>query len=291
MTRNTPEGIAVKLKMKTITIVIVLLAAMLFAACGGGAPQEAEPAPEPTPAPAPEPEPILEGEILIAVAASLQNAFEGDLIPLFNDEFPGVKVVGTYDGSGKLQVQIEEGLNAALFFSAATKQMNELVEGGFMDGATVVKLLENEVVLITGIDDETNVTGFENITDASHIAIGDPASVPAGQYAEEILTNLGSWDEVAARASLGTNVTEVLNWVAEGSAEIGIVYMTDAASMADKVRVIAAAPEGSLEQPVVYPVGLAMDLGDRAEAANTFLRFLKGSDAAKVFEKYGFKVL
>ena len=284
-----------KLKLKTVAIVIVLLSAMLFAACGGGTPQEAEPVPEPAPAPAPtpepEPEPILEGEILIAVAASLQNAFESDLIPLFNEEYPGVKVTGTYDGSGKLQVQIEEGLNAALFFSAATKQMNELVDGGFIDGTTVVKLLENEVVLITGINDETSVTGFENITDASHIAIGDPASVPAGQYAEEILTNLGSWDEVIARASLGTNVTEVLNWVAEGSAEVGIVYMTDAASMEDKVRVIAVAPEGSLEKPVVYPVGLAADLGDRAEAATVFLDFLKGSGAAKVFEAYGFKVL
>ena len=286
-----------KLKMKTVAIVIVLLTAMLFAACGGGTPQEAEtapeqaPAPAPAPAPEPEPEPILEGEILIAVAASLQNAFEGDLIPLFNEEYPGVKVTGSFDGSGKLQTQIEEGLNAALFFSAATKQMNELVDGGFIDEATVVKLLENEVVLITGINDETSVTGFENITDASHIAIGDPASVPAGQYAEEILTNLGSWDEVIARASLGTNVTEVLNWVAEGSAEVGIVYMTDAASMEDKVRVIAVAPEGSLEKPVVYPVGLATDLGDRAEAADAFLDFLKSSGAAKVFEKYGFKVL
>ena len=278
-----------KLKTRTAAIVIVLMTAVLLAACGGGAPREAEPAPAPEPEP--EPEPILEGEILIAVAASLQNAFEGDLIPLFNDEHPGVKVTGTYDGSGKLQTQIEEGLAAALFFPAAPKQMNELVKGGFIDGASVVSLLENEIVLITGADDETSVTGFENITDASHIAIGDPASVPAGQYAEEILTNLGSWNDVAARASLGTNVTEVLNWVAEGSAEVGIVYMTDAASMKDKVRVIALAPAGSLEKPVVYPVGLAADLGGRTEAAAALLNFLQGPAAAKVFESYGFKVL
>ena len=283
------------MKKKNVAIVLVLLTAMLFVACGGGTPQEAEQAPEPAPAPAPvaepEPEPVLEGEILIAVAASLQNAFEGDLIPVFNREYPDVKIVGTYDGSGKLQTQIEEGLDAALFFSAATKQMNALVEGGFIDGSTVVNLLENEVVLITGTDSVTAVTGFDNVSDAKTIAIGDPASVPAGQYAEEVLTSLGSWDGIEARASLGTNVTEVLNWVAEGSAEVGIVYMTDAASMKDKVRVIAVAPDGSLQAPVVYPVGLKTDLGGQAEAATAFLGFLKSSDAAKIFESYGFKVL
>ena len=286
-------------KKRFAVILVIVLMAVMFAGCGGTAPQEAEPtpAPEPAPAPAPapdpvpEPEPILEGEILIAVAASLQNAVEGELIPLFNNDYPGVKITGTFDGSGKLQTQIEEGLDAALFFSAATKQMNALVEGGFIDEATVVKLLENEVVLITAIDTETAVTGFENISDAGTIAIGDPASVPAGQYAEEILTNLGSWDVVSARASQGTNVTEVLNWVAEGSAEVGVVYMTDAASMQDKVRVIAVAPEDALDTLVIYPVGLKTDLGDKAEAATAFLDFLKSPEAAKVFESYGFKVL
>ena len=58
--------------------------------------------------------------------------------------------------------------------------------------------------------------------------LGDPDSVPVGQYSKEALTNLGLWDEVLAKASLGTNVTEVLNWVAEGSAKAGIVYATDA---------------------------------------------------------------
>jgi len=257
--------------------------ALLYIGCGGAA--------DSAQTQAPEPEPTLQGEILIAVAASLQNAFEGDLIPLFNKEYPDVKIVGTYDGSGKLQTQIEEGLAADLFFSAATKQMDALIEGGFIDGATVVNLLENEVVLIAGTDIDTAVTGFENIDEAAGIAIGDPASVPAGQYAEEILTSLGSWDEIEKRASLGTNVSEVLNWVAEGSAEVGIVYMTDAASMEDRVRVIAVAPEMALKTPVVYPVGLSADIGGQAEAAEAFFSFLKSPEAAYVFTGYGFKTL
>jgi len=261
--------------MRKIVLVILLILIVAFTRAPGAQAPAAVPG----------------GEILIAAAASLQNAFEKDLIPLFNKEYPDVKIVGTYDGSGKLQTQIEEGLDATLFFSAATKQMDALVEGGYIDGDTVVKLLENEVVLITGTDTNTAVSGFENISDAASVAIGDPASVPAGQYAEEVLTSLGSWDGIVARASLGTNVTEVLNWVAEGSAEVGVVYMTDAASMEDKVKVIAIAPEETLKTPVVYPVGLKTGLGEQAEAAEAFFGFLKDMDAARVFAYYGFKVI
>ena len=288
--------------MKKLLKILLVVTAVIFISCGcgnaGDTDEASAPAPEPTTSSEPavepestvEPEPVLEGEIMIAAAASLQNAIEGEIIPLFNEKYPGIKVIGTYDSSGKLQTQIEEGLDAQLFFSAATKQMDALVEGGFIDGETVVDLLENEVVLITGINMETEVTGFENFTDATSLAIGDPGSVPAGQYAEEILTNLGLWADVSTRASYGTNVTEVLNWVAEGSAEVGIVYMTDAASMQDKVRVIATAPENTLETPVVYPVGLQKDLLDKAEAAQTFIDFLRGPEAMEVFENYGFKL-
>jgi len=145
------------------------------------------------------------------------------------------------------------------------------------------------VLRIAGAGAKTTVTGFENITDAASIAIGDPGSVPAGQYAEEILTSLGSWDLVKARASHGTNTTEVTRWVSEGSAEVGIVFITDAANVKNKVRVIAVPPEGSLKTPVVYPVGLMTGLGDKAEAAQALIEFLKSPEALEVYEKYGFK--
>ena len=67
-------------------------------------------------------------EILVAAAASLKNAYEDELIPMFQEQNPGVTVVGTYDSSGKLQTQIEEGLEADVFMSAAPKQMNALDE-------------------------------------------------------------------------------------------------------------------------------------------------------------------
>ncbi len=247
--------------------------------------QEAAPTEEPA-APEETPAAVIEGELMIAAAASLENCLTEEIIPLFNESYPAVKVTGTYDSSGKLQTQIEEGAEVDVFFSAATKQMDALTEEQMIDAASVVNLLENKIVLIVPKGSEEDYSKFEDIANAETIAIGDPESVPAGQYAEESLTNLGLWDGVLAKSSLGTNVTEVLNWVAEGSADAGIVYATDAAQMPDKVVVIDTAPADSVKQ-AIYPVGITTATVN-AEPAKVFVEFLQTPEAIAIFEKNGF---
>ena len=228
-----------------------------------------------------------ETEILVAAAASLKNAYEDKLIPMFEEANPGVTVKGTYDSSGKLQTQIEEGLDADVFMSAATKQMKALDEEGMIASDTITDLLENKIVLIVPTGNEKKLEKFEDIEKADSIALGDPASVPAGQYSEEALTNLGIWDKIQDKVSFGTNVTEVLNQVAAASADAGIVYATDAASMADKGEVVAEAPEGSLSEKVIYPVAVVKGTAHE-EVAKEFVAFLQTDKAITVFEDYGF---
>ena len=225
--------------------------------------------------------------ILVAAAASLKNAYEDELIPMFEEQYPGVTVEGTYDSSGKLQTQIEEGLEADVFMSAAVKQMKALDEEGMIASDTIVDLLENKIVLIVPAGSDSKIDSFEKIGDAASIALGDPESVPAGQYAKEALTNLNVWDSIQDKVSFGTNVTEVLNQVAAASADAGIVYATDAASMADQVTVVAETPEGSLEKKVIYPVAVVKATAHE-DAAKAFVDFLQTPEAIKVFEAYGF---
>lgn len=231
--------------------------------------------------------PAAETTLLVAAAASLKNAYEEQLIPMFEAQNPGVQVEGTYDSSGKLQTQIEEGLEADVFMSAAVKQMKALDEEGLIVSDTIVNLLENKIVLIVPTGGEEGFSAFEDIAAAESIALGDPASVPAGQYAEEALTALGLWDGIQDKVSLGTNVTEVLNQVAAGSADAGIVYATDAASMAGQVVVVAEAPEGSLKQKVIYPAAVVKTTAHEKEA-KAFAEFLQSKEAMAVFESYGF---
>ena len=230
------------------------------------------------------------GDLYVFIAASLSNAME-DIQKDFNKEYPDVNILFNADSSGTLQTQIEEGSRCDIFFSAATKQMDALVDEELADKDSVVDLLENKVVLIKPKDGETKVTGFENITDAENIALAGE-DVPVGQYSREIFKNLGIEDDVnKMEINEGKSVTEVLASVSEGSNEIGIVYATDAASVADKVDIIAEAPAGFLETPVLYPVGLTIDSeasDSEAAAAKAFLEYLQTDDAMKVFEEYGF---
>ena len=282
------------MKKPILECVAVAAVVGLMGACGSGAAQtqgqaqtagtkkdQAETAGEETEAQ--EKEPVT---ILVAAAASLKYSYDEELIPIFEDKYPWITVEGTYDSSGKLQRQIEEGLEADVFMSAAMQQMEALEAGGYVDPADEVRLLENKIVLIVPAGSESGLSSFEDIEKAETIALGDPESVPAGQYAKEALTSLELWDAVSAKTSFGTNVTEVLNWVAEGSADAGIVYATDAATT-DQVTVVAEAPEGSLEEPVIYPVAVVKDSANR-EAAELFVEFLQSEEAMAVFEAYGF---
>ena len=260
-------------------IFAVLMAGMMAAGFNAGAVQAAE-----------EPAEDLSGEVYVFIAASLSNAME-EIQKNFNEKYPDVEILYNADSSGTLQTQIEEGSRCDIFFSAATKQMNALVEEGLAKEDTVTELLENKVVLIKPAGGETSVTGFENITDAANLALAGE-SVPVGQYAREIFTNMGIMDQVEAmEINEGKNVTEVLAAVAEGSNEVGIVYATDAASVADQVEIIAEAPADALQTPVLYPVGMITDQEaseDEIAAAEAFLAYLKTDEVLAVFEDYGF---
>lgn len=224
-------------------------------------------------------------KLTIAAAASLETCLRDELIPMFEKQNPGITIEGTYDSSGKLQTQIEEGAGIDVFFSAAEKQMDALMEKGLIQEGSVKNLLENRIVFIVPKGDEGNYSSFEDIAKAENVAVGDPDSVPVGQYSKEALKNLGLWDQILAKASLGTNVTEVLGWVAEGSARAGIVYATDAAQT-DRVAVVAEAPEGCVKK-AVYPVGIVRDC-ENPDGAQKFVEFLGSSEAMAIFVKNGF---
>ena len=228
-------------------------------------------------------------EVNLAAAASLKNAFDKDLIPMFEQKYPGVKVTPTYASSGDLQTQIENGLKADVFMSAANKQMNKLANESLIDNSTNVQFLENKVVLIVPKDSSANISSFDDLKNVNGtIAIGDPESVPAGQYAKEALTNLGIWNDTESKLSLGTDVTAVLNQVAQGSADCGIVYATDAKSN-DNVKVVCEAPDNALKTPVIYPVAMLKDPA-HPEAAKEFMNFLQTKEAKDIFVKYGFTI-
>jgi len=229
-------------------------------------------------------------DLYVFIAASLKNTME-KIKETYEKDHPNVNIIYNADSSGTLQTQIEEGAQCDVFFSAATKQLDALKEGGFVVEGSISNLLENKIVLIKPKDGKTEVTGFDNITKASSLALAGE-DVPVGQYARKLFTNLGTLDQVMKmEINEGANVTAVLTAVAEGSNEVGVVYATDAASMADKVEIIAEA-DNSMIDPAVYPVGLIIDKEaseGQVKAAADFKEYLVNDEGVmKLFTDAGF---
>ena len=232
-------------------------------------------------------------ELTILAAASLTDVC-AQLKTEYEKENSDVKLLFSFGGSGALQAQIEAGAPCDLFISAATKQMKALVQKNLMEEDSIKNLLENKVVLIvpakSDADAGVKISSFEDLTlpQVKMIAIGEPGSVPVGQYTKAICENLGIWEGVSKKANFASDVRTVLNWVEEAACDCGIVYATDAA-ISQKIRVIAAAPEGSCP-PVIYPVGIVKTSRQKA-AAQKFEDFLYSAKAKSIFEKAGFVTL
>lgn len=291
--------------MKKRSLAILLTAALGISSlvgCGGSKEEAADTTAAETEAPAEEEAEETEApaeeaaeeekvDVYAFIAASLKNTME-EIKANYEKDHPNVNIIYNADSSGTLQTQIEEGAQCDIFFSAATKQMDALSEGGYIVDGSVVNLLENKIVLIKPTGAETAVTGFDNITEASSIALAGE-DVPVGQYARELFTNLGILDQVMAmEINEGANVTAVLTAVAEGSNEVGVVYATDAASMPDDVEIVAEATADQVSQ-AIYPVGQVKDeQASEAEtkAAEEFLNYLT-TDAGTMdlFVQAGFK--
>lgn len=249
---------------------------VLVAGCGGGTATDTSKTGNTTATPV---------ELNISAAASLTSAMN-DLKAAYEKDHSNIKLVINYGSSGSLQKQIEEGAPVDVFISAGQKQMDALKTGGLLNDSSIIKLLGNELVLVVPAG-KTGITSFADLaTDkVAKVGLGEPGSVPAGQYAEETLTSMKILDQVKAKAVYGKDVKEVLAWVESGNADAGVVYTSDAQGNS-KVTVAATAPADS-HKAIVYPAAVIKASKNAAEAQK-FLDFLASPAAGDVFKKYGF---
>lgn len=226
--------------------------------------------------------------LTISAAASLKEVVQ-EIAKAYKKEKPNVMLNLNFGSSGTLQKQIEQGAPVDIFISAGEKQMGALKEKKLIIDSTYKKLLLNEVVLIAPIDSTIKIKGFKDAVneDIKHVALGEPKSVPCGQYAEEVFKNLNILDGVKSKAVYGKDVREILTWVEQGNADLGVTYKTDALT-SNKVKIIETA-EAKLHSPIVYPGAVIKASKNMTEAQN-FLKYLSGKLALTLFEKYGFVI-
>ena len=230
--------------------------------------------------------PVKEAPVALTVsaAASLKDAMNG-IKDLYAKDKSNVTLTFNFGGSGALETQIEQGAPADIFISAANKQMDALKAKQLIDETTLTSFLGNTLVLV--VPTSSGISSVTGLTDdkVKKIAIGEPKSVPCGQYALEAFKNLKIDAKLQPKEVQGQDVKQVLTWVETGDAEAGFVYSTDAKT-STKVKVAETLAESS-HSPIVYPMAVIKS-STQADAAKAFIKFLSGDKAKKVFQDLGF---
>jgi molybdate transport system substrate-binding protein len=225
-------------------------------------------------------------QITVAAAISLKDAL-ADVAKSYQSD-TGQSVQFTFASSGQLMAQIKNGAPIDLFISAAAKQVDQLAAAKLIDPATRRVIARNDLVLIAPANAKSPPASFKDLADPRHqrIALGDPRTVPAGEYAAQVLQALKLTDAVRPRAIYASNVRQVLDYVERGEVDAGVVYATDARESGPKVRLIDRAPADA-HAPIVYPAAVVA-ASRHPDAARKFLDYLAGDKAQKLLAARGF---
>lgn len=291
--------------MKKVCSLFLSLSLLLALAACGGAPSDdpgnnpSAPSGDHTSGGADTSQPV---ELIVFAAASMQETME-EIATLYQDVAPNVSILYSFESSGTLKDQIQEGADCDLFISAAPKQMNQLdasagadnTEGlDFVLSETRLDLLENKVTLAVPEGNPAGIESFDQL--AGLLANGDVflamgnSSVPVGQYTQKLFHYYGLDEAALADAGVltyGSNVKEVTTFVSEAAVDCGIIYATDAFSAG-----LTVVDEATAEMcgQVIYPAAV-LNTTQHQKEAQAFLDYLSTEDAARVFERVGFTPL
>ncbi|HET6231149.1 MAG TPA: molybdate ABC transporter substrate-binding protein [Longimicrobiaceae bacterium] len=226
--------------------------------------------------------------VTVSAASSLREVVD-ELARGYEAAHPGVRVRANFAASGALARQIEQGAPVDVFLSAAEKPMDDLQAKGLIDPRSRRVLAGNELVLVVPAAGASPVRGFADLAlpAVKRVALGEPASVPAGEYAGQTLAALGLTAAVKPKVVYAQSVRQVLAYVERGDVDAGIVYRTDAAASA-KVRVVAEAPSVT-HRPIVYVIAVVKASGDAA-AATAFAAYVLGPEGRAALRRHGFTV-
>lgn len=286
---------------KLVSLTLALALALGLAACGGGNPGAADsPAAQNSETPAPQTETV---DVVVFAAASMEATLT-EIAELYKEVAPNVTLTFTFDSSGTLKTQIEEGAVCDLFISAAQKQMNQLDDADttgtnegldFVLSDTRINFVENKVVLAVPDDNPKDIQSFQDLASdkLSLLCLGND-DVPVGAYSLQILDTLGidiAGLEADGKVTYASNVSEVATQVKEGAVDCGIIYATDAFTY--ELSVVDQADADMCDQ-VIYPAAVMKCGGSEVSqaAAQAFLDYLHTDEnAIAVLEGVGFTVL
>jgi molybdate transport system substrate-binding protein len=223
--------------------------------------------------------------LTIAAANSLREALK-DLLPLYEQQHKDVDIRIVYGPSQTLRKQIEEGAPVDVYLPSSIEEIHTLEKKGLTVGAPGI-YGSSSLVLVTSILAPAPVSSMQDLRKPAvrRIAIGDPKTSSVGKFAAQVLRNTGLDQDVRTRYVYGEHSGAVLDLVAKGEADVGLVYRTDA-SHNRKVRIVGEAPANS-HQPVIYGLAAVWTVNELSQVRE-FGNFLTSPTAQAILREHGF---
>jgi molybdate transport system substrate-binding protein len=225
--------------------------------------------------------PAAAGQINVAVAANFTEPAK-EIARLFKEK-TGHEAVLSFGATGQFYTQITQEAPFQVFLAADQERPRKLVEAGFAVPDSRFTYAVGKLVLWSKTPGL--VTGKETLSAAvEKIAICDPAAAPYGAAAVETLKSLGAYDQLKQKLVQGANISQAYQFVETGNAEIGFVALSQVAKSDAGSRWI-------VPQELYTPIrqdAVLLKKGAGNEAAEAFVSFLKGPEARKVIESFGY---
>ncbi|XXF08608.1 molybdate ABC transporter substrate-binding protein [Pseudomonas sp. D1-3] len=230
----------------------------------------------------------LADQVQVAVAAnftapmqSIASAFEQDT---------GHSVQASYGATGQFYAQISHGAPFEVFLSADDSTPAKLErEGQSLEGSRFTYAIGSLVLWSPQedfVDDQGAVLGKG---DFKHLAIANPKAAPYGLAATQTLDKLGLSEALKGKIVEGQNITQALQFVSTGNAELGFVAL----SQVYKDGQISSGSAWVVPEAMYQPIrqdGLILRKGADNPAAKALVEYLKGPKAAEIIKAYGYKL-
>ena len=223
-----------------------------------------------------------QAETVTAAVAANFTAVAETLAERFSEQ-TSHEVVLSFGSTGQLYAQIANAAPFDVFLAADEIRPGQAIAEGYaVAGTDFVYAVGRLVLYSPTIDVEVGHTALEG--DFQHLAIADPVAAPYGTAAVQVLEGLGLADTIADRIVTGENISQALQFVESGNAELGFVAASQVVGKPFQWMV----PE-TLHAPIAQRAVL-LEAGADSQAAMAFLDYLQSPEGITIIEAAGYGV-
>lgn len=194
----------------------------------------------------------------------------------------------TFEGSGALTRQIEQGAPSDIFITAGKDSMDHLEGLKLIDSSTRRPLADNRLIVVQPAPYDVFVQEPSDLPRISRIAIADPAADPAGRYAQQFLEKQGLWTQLQDRLVFAENVRAALALAERDEVGAALVFTTDARVVTSEPGIrVSFTVDTEQHDPIAYEAAI-LNEAPRSVAARKFFWLLDTPEAKAAWERMGF---